>query len=164
MKLPRPSRRPAGILLIECMVYLAVFGILLGGGTTVFYFCWDHTRAIITTSHEVQDALLAGERWRADVRAATGKISVTPTATGETMTIPTGRKTVIYQRTGSELRREISGQNAPAIVPFKIAASEMEPAARNGATAWRWELQIAPRFKAARLPLRFTFAAAQSTP
>ena len=74
MNLPRNIpciRRQAGVLLVECLVYIAVFGVLLGGGTAVFYFCWDHTQAMVYTTDEITSALHAGERWRADVRAAT---------------------------------------------------------------------------------------------
>jgi len=88
-------RRQAGILLIECMVYIFVFAILLGIGTAAFYFCWDHTRAVIFTASEVESVLRAGEGWRADVRAATGKISVETTAAGETVRIPAGEKEII---------------------------------------------------------------------
>ena len=48
MRRPQPisrMRRAAGIMLIECMVYIAVFAILLGIGFAAFYFSWDHTRA-----------------------------------------------------------------------------------------------------------------------
>src|SRR5674476_390798 len=61
-------RRQAGILLIECMVYISVFAILTGIGTAAFYFCWDHTRAVIYATDDIASALRAGERWRADVR------------------------------------------------------------------------------------------------
>ena len=70
------ARGASGVLLIECLVYVFVFAILLGGATTVFYFCWDHSRAVIFTTDDIASALRAGERWRADVRAATGKITV----------------------------------------------------------------------------------------
>ena len=72
MKLPpsiSKARRAAGILLVECLVYIAVFAILLGGGMAAFYFCWDHSRALIYATNDIESALRAGERWRADVRA-----------------------------------------------------------------------------------------------
>ena len=66
-------------MLMECLVYIAVFAILLGGGTAAFYFCWDHSKALIYATDDIASALHAGERWRADVRAATGKITVETT-------------------------------------------------------------------------------------
>ena len=85
------------MLLIECLVYVLVFAILLGGATTVFYFCWDHSRAVIFTADDIASALHAGERWRADVRAATGKITVETSATGEVARIPEGARMVSYR-------------------------------------------------------------------
>jgi hypothetical protein len=157
-------RRQAGILLIECMVYIFVFAILLGIGTAAFYFCWDHTRAVIFTASEVESVLRAGEGWRADVRAATGKISVETTAAGETVRIPAGEKEIIYRCAGGSLSREIPAQKNSRQVFEKVKASEMTTELRDGVTAWRWELELTPRRQEARFPLRFTFEAAQPKP
>jgi hypothetical protein len=167
MKLPRhisKAHRTAGILLVECMVYISVFAILLGIGTAAFYFCWDHTRAVIFTTSEVESALRAGEHWRADVRAATGTISVVTTADSATMEIPAGEMKIIYRLAAGELRREIPSQNHSWLVLEKIKASEMKTEPRDGVTAWRWELELTPHRKEAHFPLLFTFEAAQPKP
>lgn len=167
MKLPRhisKTRRTAGILLMECLVYISVFAILLGIGTAAFYFCWDHTRAVIFTTNEVASALRAGEHWRVDVRGATGEITVAATADGETVEIPAGEKKIIYRLTDGELRREIPSQNLSRVVLEKVKASEMKTEPRAGVTAWRWELELTPRRKEAHFPLLFTFEAAQPKP
>lgn len=167
MKLPRhiaKTRRTAGILLMECLVYISVLAILLGIGTAAFYFCWDHTRAVIFTTNEVASALHAGERWRADVRGATGQISTVSTADGATMEIPTGGKKIIYHFSNGELRREIPSQNLSWLVLEKVKASGMKIEPRAGVTAWRWELELMPRRKVTYFPLRFTFEAVQPKP
>jgi len=158
------ARRNAGVSLIECLVYVAVFAILLGGGTAAFYFCWDHTRAVIFTASEVESALYAGEIWRKDVREATGKISVETTAEGETVKIPEGGKEIIYRFASGELLREIPAQNHSRLLLGKVKLSEVKSAARDGVTAWHWELELTPRRKEAQFPLRFTFQAAQLKP
>lgn len=158
------ARRQAGVLLTECLVYLAVFAILLGIGTAAFYFCWDHTRATIFVTNQVGSALLAGERWRADVRNATGTISVVTTAAGETVTIPAGENKIIYRLEAGELRREIPAQNRSWLLLEKVRSSEMKTEPREGATAWRWELELTPRRSAMNFPLLFTFEAAQAKP
>lgn len=157
-------RRQSGIMLIECLVYISVFAILLGGGTTVFYYCWDHTRAVIFTSDQVESSLRAGETWRADVRAATGKVSVESTAESEIVRIPRSNKEIIYRFSDGELRREIPAQNHSQVLLIKVKASEMKLESRSGVTAWRWELELTLRRKEALLPLRFTFEAAQPKP
>jgi Tfp pilus assembly protein FimT len=160
-----PRRRcVAGMSLIECLVYITVFALLLAGGTAVFYFSWDHTRAVIFTSNEISAALRAGETWRADVRGATEKISVQEDAGGETVKIPAGGKEIIYRFSGGELRREVPAQGGSRVLLERVKISEMKSAARDGVDAWRWELELAPRRKETQLPLSFTFAAAPMKP
>lgn len=159
MNLSRQTSREAGILLTECLVYLALFVILLGAGTAAFYFCWDHTRATISTANEVQAALLVGERWRADIRAATGNLSCEATSTGETLKIPAGDKEILYRLTGGELRREIPARHLSQLVLARVKSSEMTADSRDGVRAWHWELQLTPRRKEAHLPMLFTFSA-----
>jgi hypothetical protein len=167
MKLPQTiskTRRAAGILLTECLVYLAVFVIVLGGAATVFYFCWDHSKALIYTADDISSALRAGERWRADVRGATGKISVETTASGEIVKIPEGEKEILYHFDSGEMRRQTAPENASQVLLSKVKTSQMKMDARDDVTAWRWELELTGRRKEIHLPLRFTFEAAQMKP
>lgn len=107
MKLPpTKSRKCSGILLIQCLVYLAVFAILLTGAMTVLYFCWNHSEALIGATEQIHSALYTGERWRDDVRGATGKISMETTATGETVTIPEGKGDVRYYFGSGQVSRQ----------------------------------------------------------
>ena len=97
---------------MECLVYIAVFAILLGSGTAAFYFCWDHSKALIYATDDIASALRAGERWRADVRAATGKISVETTATGEVVRIPEREGKLFIASSPAKLRREIPASHS----------------------------------------------------
>jgi Tfp pilus assembly protein FimT len=168
MKLPQTipaARRQTGIMLMQCLVYMSVFAILLGIGTAAFYFCWDHTRAVISATDDIASALHAGERWRADVRSATGTISVEAMAAGETVRIPKANGGEIrYRFENGELRREMSDGQVSWRLLSKVKASEMKTELRSGVTAWRWELELTPRRKEGALPLRFTFEAAQTKP
>src|ERR1700690_4409996 len=153
------ARRPAGIMLIECMVYLAVFVILLGIGTAAFFFCWDHTRALIFATDDIAAALHAGERWRADVRSATGNISVETTAAGQVVRIPEAGVEIVYRFASNEVCRESSTVKIPELLLPKVKAGLMQADARGPVKAWRWELELTSRRKEAQLPLRFTFEA-----
>jgi hypothetical protein len=168
MKLPQHisrSRGALGMMLLECLVYISVFAILLGGATTVFYFCWDHSDALICATDDVASALHTGERWRADVRAATGKIIVETTATGEVVRIPEGARVVSYRFESSEISRQFSASAKPLLLLANVKTSQMEMDTRDTVSAWRWELEMFPRRKEIHLPLRFTFeAAAQAKP
>jgi Tfp pilus assembly protein PilX len=157
-------RRQAGILLVECLVYIAVFAILLGIGMAAFYFCWDHSKALIYATDDVESALRAGERWRADVRDATGKISVETTATGEVVRIPETEKEIIYHFDSGEMRRQIASGNFSQLLLPKVKTSQMKMDARGEVTAWCWELELTERRRETHLPLLFTFEAAQTKP
>jgi hypothetical protein len=167
MKLPQTisrTRRLAGIMLVECLVYIAVFAILLGGATTVFYFCWDHTQAVIYATDDIASALRAGERWRVDVRDATGSISVGTTTTGEVVKIPEGEKEIIYHFDSGEVRRQMASSGFSELLLPKVKTSQMKLDARGEVRAWRWELELAERRKETHLPLLFTFEAVQTKP
>ncbi len=158
------QRRQAGILLTECLVYIAVFAILLGIGTAAFYFCWDHTRSVIYATEDIAAALRAGEQWRADVRAATGKISTETTAGGELVRIPAADKEIVYRFESGELHRDIATTSQSRLLLSKVKTSQMTGEARGPVHAWRWELQLTERRKETQLPLLFTFAAVPLKP
>jgi hypothetical protein len=154
----------AGILLVECLVYIAVLAIFLGGGTAAFYFCWDHSKALIYATNDITAALRAGERWRADVRAATGEISIATTTTGELVRIPEAKKEVVYRFEAGEMRREIPALHHSWLLLLKVKSSQMTADACGNVSAWRWELELTPLRKETHLPLVFTFEAAQARP
>ncbi len=153
-----------GATLIECLVYIAVFSVVLGGAMAAFYYSWDHTRATIFTVDEISSTLRVGEVWRADVRAATEKIILEANINNEIVKFSENGKEIIYRWTDGELRREIPAQNISRVLLPKVKMSAMTAEIRNGVTAWRWELEAIPRRKEAQLPLRFTFEAAQIKP
>jgi len=163
MKLHRHNSRArgaSGMMLLECLVYISVFAILLGGATTVFYFCWDHSDALIGATDDIASALHVGERWRADVRAATGKITVETTVTGEVARIPEGARVVFYRFESGEISRQFSSTAKPLLLLANVKTSQMKMDARGAVSAWRWELELVPRRNETHLPLQFTFEAA----
>jgi Tfp pilus assembly protein FimT len=157
-------RRRAGVTLIECLVYVGVFAILLGLGTAAFFFCWDHTRATVFTASRIEAATRAGETWRADIRAATGRISVDTTGAGEVVTIPEAGKNVVYHFANGEVVREVPASSNSRVLLEKVSASDMKSEMRGGVTAWHWEMELDPQAKMPRFPLRYTFEAAQANP
>jgi len=162
---PQAGRdRSAGVSLIECLVYIAVFSILLGVGTAAFFFCWDHTRAVIYATNDIETALRAGERWRADVRASTGVISVESTEKGHVVTIPEGAKEIVYRFANGELRRQTAPENVSQLLLPRVKISQMQSDPRGNVAAWRWELELNERRKETHLPIVFTFEAVAHNP
>ncbi len=87
--------------------------------------CWDHSKALIYATDDIGSALRAGERWRADVRAATGKISIENTAAGEVVRIPEPEKEIVYRFESGEVRREISTLKNSQLLLQKVNTSQM---------------------------------------
>jgi hypothetical protein len=160
----RGIRKAAGWLLIECLVYISVFVAVFGLGLAAFYVCWDHSKALHWAADDIMAALHAGERWRTDVRGATGKITVESADGGGRLRIPRGTNEIVYSFAAGEVRR-IASPAFSELLLANVKASDMVTETRGPTAACRWELELAPRRKETRLPLKFTFeAAAEQTP
>jgi hypothetical protein len=159
------DRPQTGYLLIECLVYLSVFVVILGLALGAFYVCWDYSKALHYATDDINAALHAGERWRADIRSATGKITVETTPEGERLRIPHGAGEIIYNFNVGEVRRQIASSGFSELLLPGVKVSQMVTETRGPVAAWRWEVEMAPRRKETHLPLLFTFeAAAKPTP
>lgn len=156
------TRRTDGVLLIECLVYIAVLAVLISIGMAAFYVCWDHTRALVGATEDINAALRAGERWRADVRSATGAITVEPTAAGERVQIPLPQNIVVYRFETGEVRREITATRKSELLLPRVKTSHTTAETLAGVNAWRWELDLQLRHHETQLPLLFTFEAVQT--
>jgi hypothetical protein len=163
MVLQPTRRRQSGILLTECLVYMAVFVILFGIATSAFFLCLEHTRGIVAATNNIENAQRAGERWRADIRRATGKIEVKTDADGETVRIPETGKDILYHFAAGQLRREVTSPQYSEVLLPGVKNSGMTTDPRGIVTAWRWELELMPVHKES-LPLRFTFEAVPASP
>jgi Tfp pilus assembly protein FimT len=159
-----PARRLAGVLLIECLVYIAVFAILTGIGFAAFYLCWDQSRAVVYATDDISAALRMGERWRADIRSATGPVSIQPAADGQVVRISAQDRQIIYRFAGAEVRRETSTSKNSELLLSRVKTSQTSLEPRDGVAGCRWELELMPRRPETQLPLLFTFEAAQIKP
>jgi Tfp pilus assembly protein FimT len=158
------SRRAAGVLLIECLVYIAIYGTLTGVGFAAFYLCWNQSRAVVFATDDIANALRTGERWRADIRSAVGPIALESAAGHQTVRIPETGKEVVYRFAGNEVHRETSVSANSELLLSRVNTSVMSHAPRDGAIAWRWEVQVSERRPEPQLPLLFTFEAAAKLP
>jgi len=155
----RFQRKQRGISLIECMVYLTVFAVLISGAMVSFFLMLDNSTALRYNANDINRALQAGERWRADVRGATGKIQSTSSANGLVVVIPHGKTAISYRFSDGTLWRQ-SMAAAPWVTALdRVKKSQMEATARNQVKAWTWELELAPHKARAKVPLTFSFEA-----
>lgn len=147
----------AAIMLIECLVYMSILLILLSVGYAAFYRCMENSLALRRSTDDLANALHAGERWRADLRAATGPIRLKDNPDGSILVLPGGRDEVAYQfTTNAVLRRVGLGQWKTLL--DRVKSSTLAPDPRSNVTAWCWELELQPRSKKpGRVRPLFTF-------
>lgn len=150
----RAGGRGGGYLLIEVLAYIAVVFVLLGAGYVAMYRCLDHSIALRHNSETLAAALHAGERWRADVRAATRGATLEDRSGEPVLLLRTAAGPVEYRYDAGLLYRRANGGPWVKLLDH-LKASRMEPDRRSTVTAWRWELELQPRAKGKDVPGRF---------
>ena len=157
----QPIPRRQGASLIECLVYIAVLGLLLNIAIIGFNRCWDDSKHLRRNAGDIARALKAGEIWRADIRSATGPIQVVAATDAEQVVIPHPAGKITYSFADGQLHRQ-AGAGAPAtLVLPQVKSSHMQADPRSRVTAWRWELELASAPKKAGLFPLFTFESVQ---
>ena len=159
--------QPRGYLLIEALVYIGVVAALLGVAYAASYRCIDRSIALRRNADDITSALHAGERWRADVRAATSPVRLEPTAAGQLLYLEGAAGTVAYRFSTNALTRRL-GTGTWVRLLANVKSSTMSPDPRQHVTAWRWELELQPRAQGSVKPGRvrplFTFIAVPERP
>ena len=144
----RPLRavaaEPHGYLLVEALVYIAVLFVLLGAGYAAMYRCIGRSLALRRNADDITSALHAGERWRADVRAATSQIRLESEDAAQLLFLEGPSRAVVYRFATNAVTRRVGGGPWMRVLP-SVKASTMTADPREHVTAWRWELEIAPR-------------------
>ena len=172
----RPTRLGgAGYALLEALVYIGLVITLLGVGYAALYRCIDNSVALRRSADDVVRTLHLGERWRADIRAASGGVRLENGPGQETLYLSGTRGTITYRFADGRVFRRL-GEGPWVRVLSDIQASTMRADARGEVRAWRWELELQPQtkgiVKAGRIRPLFTFlavpengsATAQTTP
>ena len=156
---PKCRARRSGFALIECLVYAFLMVLLIGAALAAFYRCVNGSMGLRRNAEDISTALLAGERWRDDVRAASGRIVLQHGVDDELLVLASGGQEVSYHfATNAVWRRSGAGNWVCAVTNVK--SSTMLADVRTGVNAWRWELELRPRAKhSTRFRPLFTFLA-----
>lgn len=148
-----PGREP-GMLLIECLVYMALLVVILNLAYAAYYRCDENSKRLNNHVDDVIRALQAGERWRDDIRAA---LAVTPSE--HSLRLALSNATVDYVFDGDAVwRRANAGAPLARFLP-RVKSSRMEKDARREVTAWRWQVELLTRGAPERCRPFFTFEA-----
>jgi len=147
----------SGMSLVECLVYIAVFFVVLGVALAAYYRMDEQSRGFTRNSSEIVQAMHAGERWRADVREAT---DVFQFEANQELRLATPRGDVSYFFRDAAVWRQGTNDNYSTPILSNVKSSLMKADARQYVKAWCWEVELqTKRAKASMHPL-FTFLAA----
>ena len=146
-------------MLIEAIVYMGLFLLITGLASAAFFRILDTSKHLRRAAQDIGLALTAGERWRADVRAATGPPQLTDEGDGQVLALPQGGRVVHYVLEGGTVMRQ-AGTNAPWLkVLAGLREAKLYRDQQAGVVSWRWELELGGPLKTPRLQPRFTFQA-----
>ena len=155
---PCPGPEPAaGFTLIECIVYVAVLGLILGLALLAFYQTEKNHRNLAHNADDILRALRAGEQWRQDIRQATAPPDWSGAGPALELLISHTNSQVKYVFREGCVWRQVGSR--PVVVLSGVAASKMERDPRQHVTGWRWEVELKGRQRVARMKPLFTFLA-----
>ena len=155
------SRRRASTL-IECLVYIGVFATILGVATIAFYRCFDHMRALRRNADDITRVLHIGELWRTDIRMAVRQPTLDDA--DQTLHIPHKNGVVDYRFGENQILRRASADAPWTSVLTNVSNSQIRQEQQHGVTAMRWEIELRPLRKPARVQPLFTFTAVAESP
>jgi hypothetical protein len=146
-------------MLIECLVYCSVSFVILGLGFALMYQCIDNAVVLRRNADDIAAALNAGERWRADVRAADSEVRLED----QTLYLRGSRGEITYRFSENTVWRRTSKASWTRVLEG-VKSSVMQPDTRGQVVAWTWEIELQPRRKGYVRPGHvrplFTFLAA----
>jgi hypothetical protein len=162
MKLRPESKIRNGYMLVEALVYIGVSFLLLGIGSAAMYRCIDNSVGLRRNSDDITSALHAGERWRADMRAAIKPIRLENLPAENLLHLPGHQTEILYRYSEGVIYRRV-GPGAWTQLLTNIKSSTMQSDPRSNVTAWRWELELRTRARTSRIPPLFTFIAVSTS-
>jgi len=146
-------------MLIECLVYVAVFMVIAGLATAAFYRALENSRRLRRNVADIALALQAGERWRAEVRSATAPLRLVTEPAQQTLHIPRGADEIVYSFVQGTLLRRAATNAAWTKALANLKSSQMAREERNGVVSWRWEIEFKSQLKETRVRPLFSFLA-----
>jgi hypothetical protein len=149
-----PRRSQQGLLLVECMVYIALVMLITGIGVSLFTRTLSFQREIERNSNDIVQTLKVGEQWRMDIRKAVRPIMVE----NHRLKIPQVNSRVTYDWSNGSLWR-IEFDDPPQLLLRGVKASEFIKNEREHVAAWRWEIELDRNRGKMNVKPLFTFGA-----
>jgi Tfp pilus assembly protein PilE len=140
-----------GYMLLECLVYIAVFAVVLDLSFVAYYRYDQHTRNLRRNADDIVRTMHAGERWREDVRTAIAP----PHAIENGLVIPQQSGEVVYIFADDAVWRQTATNRVAVLRQVKVSTIAAD--SRQRVNAWRWELELASPQKVVLVRPLFTF-------
>jgi len=148
--------RRRGIMLVECLIYLAITALLVGLGMALFIRCLNAASDLSRNADEIARTLSVGERWRADLRRATAPPRLAPDNSAE-LIIPQAQGPVTYLVADDAIWRRDAPDVAWIRLLERVTHAEWNPDQRGPVTAWHFDLELKTRRPGARVRPLFSF-------
>jgi hypothetical protein len=146
----------------EALVYIGVVFVILGVGFIALYHCLDNSVVLRRNADDVANALHTGERWRADLRAATKAVRLENSGAEQVLHLQSANRQVDYWSVTNALYRRVDAGPWARLLE-NVKSSAMTSEARQHVTVWHWELELQTRahgsVRASRVRPLFTFMA-----
>jgi Tfp pilus assembly protein FimT len=154
------AARTAGLMLVECLAYIAVLSVIMGLGFAAFYQCTESANGLRRSADDIVKTLHTGERWRADVRSASAPLRLVEGEKETTLIVPHKTNQVAWLFSAQSVWRRTDTNTPWVPLLRKVLRSRMEKDDRDQVTAWRWELELKSKQPDPHVRPLFTFEAA----
>jgi len=146
-------------MLVECMVYVALFAVVTGLAFAAYYRSEQTARSLHRNATDILRVVKTGELWRQDVRQATAPIQLVEAPDLQVMHVPQGTNEVLYAFADEEIRRRASPASPWVKLVPKVKSARLQLDQRQMVSAWRWEVELKSPQKAPKIKPLFTFQA-----
>lgn len=156
MKTQHHQRDQRGIMLVDCLIYLAVTAVLVGLGMSLFLRCLGAASDLSRNADDIAAALQAGERWRADLRLATAPPVFAGAETLE-LNIPQAGGTVSYRFADNAVWRRAESEADWTRLLERVKHAEWNTDQRGPVTAWHFDVELKSKRPNAKVRPLFSF-------
>ena len=159
---PRPSHRCRAFTLIELLTYIAVVGVVTSVTVSTVFQLMKQTRDLRRNCDDIARTTHAGERWRADIRAAVAEPTTETSPDGMAITIPTVTGVIVYALSKGTLWRQSDNERGDVTrepVLHRVKTAQLEPENRGEVIGWRWEIELRTRREGGPVKPIFSFLA-----
>jgi len=130
-----------GMMLVDCLIYLAISSLLIGLGIALFLRCLGAATELSHNADDIAGALTLGEQWRADLRRANAEPHPTRPGAAD-LIIPGAKGTIAYRLLNGAIWRQESGDAAWTRLLDRVVRVEWTPEDRSRVIAWHMDIEM----------------------